>query len=59
MNDAWLYSLLADTLLVIHFTFVVFVVAGFLLILLGKAGGEPDATLLSRVREAMRKALDP
>ena len=35
MNDAWLYSLLADTLLVIHFTFVEFVVAGFLLILLG------------------------
>ena len=35
MSDAALYSLLADTLLVIHFTFVVFVVVGFLLILLG------------------------
>ncbi len=35
MNNAWLYSLLADTLLVIHFAFVVFVVVGFMLILLG------------------------
>lgn len=30
-----LYALLADTILVIHFTFVVFVVFGFLLILIG------------------------
>ena len=35
MNDAALYSLLADTILVIHFTFVVFVIFGFFLILLG------------------------
>ena len=35
MDNAGLYSLLADTLLVIHFAFVVFVVVGFLLILLG------------------------
>ncbi len=35
MNDAGLYSLLADTILVIHFAFVVFVVFGFILILLG------------------------
>ena len=35
MNNAGLYSLLADALLVIHFAFVVFVVVGFLLILLG------------------------
>ncbi len=35
MSDAALYRLLADTLLVIHFAFVVFVVVGFLLILLG------------------------
>ncbi len=35
MNDATLYSLLADTLLVVHFAFVVFVVAGFMLILAG------------------------
>jgi len=35
MNDAGLYSLLADTILVIHFAFVVFVVAGFVLILAG------------------------
>jgi len=35
MNDADLYSLLADTILVIHFAFVVFVVSGFVLILLG------------------------
>jgi len=35
MNDAGLYSLLADTILVIHFAFVVFVVIGFFLILAG------------------------
>ena len=35
MNDANLYSLLADAILVIHFAFVVFVVFGFMLILLG------------------------
>ena len=35
MNDAGLYSLLADTILVIHVSFVVFVVFGFMLILLG------------------------
>ena len=35
MNDADLYSLLADAMLVIHFAFVVFVVIGFMLILLG------------------------
>ena len=35
MNDAGLYSLLADTILVIHFAFVVFVVSGFMLILVG------------------------
>ena len=35
MNDAGVYSFLADALLVIHFAFVVFVVFGFILILLG------------------------
>ena len=35
MNGTSLYSLLADAILVIHFAFVVFVVAGFMLILLG------------------------
>ena len=35
MNDARLYSLIADTILVIHFAFVVFVVFGFMLILTG------------------------
>ena len=35
MNDAGLYSLLADTILVIHFAFVVFVLFGFMLILVG------------------------
>ncbi len=35
MNDADLYSLLADAVLVTHFAFVVFVVSGFVLILLG------------------------
>lgn len=33
--DANLYSVLADAILTIHFAFVVFVVAGFLLILIG------------------------
>ena len=35
MNDARLYSLIADTILVLHFAFVVFVVFGFMLILIG------------------------
>ena len=35
MSDMGLYSLLADTILIIHFAFVVFVVFGFLLILIG------------------------
>jgi hypothetical protein len=35
MMNAALYSFLADTILVVHFAFVVFVVAGFLLILIG------------------------
>ena len=35
MNDSWIYSFLADAILVIHFLFVVFVVLGFILILLG------------------------
>ncbi len=35
MNDAGLYSLLADALLIVHFAFVVFVVFGFMLILVG------------------------
>ncbi|MEE8544161.1 MAG: DUF2784 domain-containing protein [Gammaproteobacteria bacterium] len=35
MNDGGLYSLMADTILVIHFAFVLFVVFGFLLILIG------------------------
>ena len=35
MNDARLYSLLADALLLVHFAFVVFVVVGFLAILIG------------------------
>ena len=35
MNDRGLYGLLADTILVIHFAFVVFVVFGLVLILLG------------------------
>jgi hypothetical protein len=33
--DARLYGVLADAILVIHFAFVVFVVCGFLLILIG------------------------
>ena len=35
MSDAGLYGLMADTILIIHFTFVVFVVIGFMLILIG------------------------
>ena len=35
MIDSALYSLLADALLIIHFAFVIFVVFGFMLILLG------------------------
>jgi hypothetical protein len=35
MHDAELYSFLADAILVIHFAFVVFVVVGFVLILVG------------------------
>ncbi len=34
-DGAWLYSLLADAILLIHFAFVVFVVVGFLAILIG------------------------
>ncbi len=39
MNDAGLNSLLADTILVVHLAFVVFVVFGFMLILLGLLAG--------------------
>ena len=39
MDSAGLYSLLADTILVVHFLFVVFVVFGFMLILLGLLAG--------------------
>lgn len=39
MISAGLYGLLADTILVIHFSFVIFVVAGFILILLGLLAG--------------------
>ena len=35
MMDAGLYGVLADAILVVHFAFVVFVVFGFLLILIG------------------------
>ena len=35
MNDVPLYSLIADTILVIHFAFVVFVAFGLVLILIG------------------------
>ncbi len=35
MIDDSLYSLLADALLIVHFAFVIFVVFGFMLILLG------------------------
>ena len=36
MNDGGLHSLMAETILVIHFSFVAFVVFGFMLILLGQ-----------------------
>jgi hypothetical protein len=39
MTNSWLFSLLADTILIVHFSFVVFVVFGFLLILLGLLAG--------------------
>ncbi len=39
MSDAGLYGLLADAILVIHFLFVVFVVLGLMLILLGLMAG--------------------
>ena len=39
MNDTTLYGLLADTILVVHFAFVMFVVIGFVLILLGLIAG--------------------
>lgn len=35
MNDAELYALLADAILVVHLAFVVFIVFGFILILIG------------------------
>jgi len=35
MIDAGLYGFLADTILVVHFLFVLFVVAGFVLIVIG------------------------
>ena len=35
VNDAGLYRLIADAILVVHFAFVVFVVFGFMLILTG------------------------
>lgn len=35
MNDSGMYRWLADTMLVIHFVFVTFVVLGFILILIG------------------------
>jgi hypothetical protein len=41
MTDSTLYGLLADTILVVHFAFVVFVVVGFILILLGLFAGWP------------------
>lgn len=37
MTDAGLYGMLATTILVVHFAFVVFVIVGFLLILIGLA----------------------
>jgi len=37
MNDPLIYRILADGMLVAHFAFVVFVVVGFLLILIGLA----------------------
>ncbi len=39
MNDATLYGSLADTILVVHFAFVVFVVVGFVMILIGLLAG--------------------
>ena len=39
MDSIALHSLLADTILVVHFLFVVFVVFGFMLILLGLMAG--------------------
>lgn len=39
MSDASLYNFLADTILVVHFAFVVFVVFGFILKLLGLLAG--------------------
>ncbi len=39
MDSVALHSLLADTILVVHFLFVVFVVFGFMLILLGLLAG--------------------
>jgi len=39
MDSVALYSLLADTILVVHFLFVMFVVFGFMLILLGLLAG--------------------
>ncbi len=39
MTCATLYGLLADTILIVHFAFVVFVVAGFVLILIGLLAG--------------------
>jgi len=41
MTDATLYGLFADAILVVHFAFVVFVVVGFMLILLGLLVGWP------------------
>jgi len=35
VNDAQIYGLLADAILIVHFAFVVFVVVGFILILIG------------------------
>ncbi len=35
MKNAGLYSMMADAILVVHFAFVVFVVIGFMLILIG------------------------
>lgn len=39
MNDAGLYSLLADAILVVHFAIVVFVIFGFILVLTGLLAG--------------------
>lgn len=35
MSDSIFYSLLADTILIVHFAYVIFVVLGFLLVLIG------------------------